>query len=176
VLLDWVLPDVDGVELCRRIRREATNRAYTYVILLTGKDKRQDMLEAMQAGADDYLVKPFDALELRARLMVGKLIIELQEELVAARDSVRYAATHDALTGVMNRGEILDALKRELERARRDKKPVSVILADIDYFKKVNDTFGHLRGDEALKEWPRGCVQSCGCATVWGVTAAKNFF
>ena len=156
VLLDWVLPDVDGVELCRRIRREASNRAYTYVILLTGKDKRQDMLDAMQAGADDYLVKPFDALELRARLMVGKRIIELQEELVAARDSMRYAATHDALTGLMNRAEILDALKRELERARRDKKPVSIILADIDHFKKVNDTFGHLFGDEALREVATG--------------------
>ena len=152
VLLDWVLPEVDGVEVCRRIRRDALNRAYTYVILLTGKDKKQDMLDAMQAGADDYLVKPFDALELRARLMVGKRILELQEELVAARDSMRYAATHDALTGLMNRGEILDSLKRELERARRDKKPVSVIMADIDHFKKVNDAFGHLFGDEALRE------------------------
>ncbi len=155
VLLDWVLPKVDGVELCQRIRGGTPNRTYTYVILLTGKSTKKDMLEAMRAGADDYLVKPFDALELKARLMVGKRIIELQEELEAARDSMKHAATHDALTGMLNRREILDSLKRELERAQREKKLLSVILVDIDHFKQINDTFGHLYGDEALREVAR---------------------
>jgi diguanylate cyclase (GGDEF)-like protein len=110
------------------------------------------MLDAMQAGADDYLVKPFDELELKARLLVGKRILELQEELVSARESMRHAATHDSLTGLMNRGEIVAMLERELERARREHYPVGVILGDIDHFKNVNDTLGHLFGDEALRE------------------------
>jgi two-component system, cell cycle response regulator len=152
VLLDWVLPDLDGIELCKRIRQAGTTGPYVYVILLTGKDGRQNMLDAMQAGADDYLSKPFDELELKARLLVGKRILNLQEELVAARESMRHAATHDSLTGLMNRGEILAMLQRELERGRRANTPVGVVLGDIDHFKSVNDTLGHLFGDEALRE------------------------
>ena len=151
-LLDWVLPDVDGVELCRRIRTAAPDRSYTYVILLTAKGDKKDMLEAMQAGADDYLIKPFDEMELKARLLVGKRIIALNEELVAAREAMRHEAWHDFLTGVMNRRAIIDCLHRELERNKRAQKPVSVIMADIDHFKSVNDTLGHLFGDEALRE------------------------
>jgi two-component system, cell cycle response regulator len=152
VLLDWVLPDLDGIELCKRIRKAGSTGPYIYVILLTSNEGRQNMLDAMQAGADDYLVKPFDEMELKARLLVGKRILDLQEELVSARESMRHAATHDSLTGLMNRGEILTMLERELERARRERKPVGVILGDIDHFKKVNDTLGHLFGDEALRE------------------------
>lgn len=152
VLLDWVLPDLDGIELCQRIRQSGAGREYVYVVLLTGKDNRQDMLEAMQAGADDYLMKPFDALELKARILVGQRILKLQEELISARESMRHAATHDFLTGLMNRGETLEFLDRELARGRRQHTPVGVILADIDHFKDVNDTLGHLFGDEALKE------------------------
>jgi two-component system, cell cycle response regulator len=152
VLLDWVLPDLDGIDLCRRIRQVGLSGPYVYVILLTSNEGRQNMLDALQAGADDYVVKPFDELELKARLLVGKRILDLQEELVAARESMRHAATHDSLTGLMNRGEILLMLERELERARREHKPVGVVLGDIDHFKNVNDTLGHLFGDEALRE------------------------
>jgi diguanylate cyclase (GGDEF)-like protein len=155
VLLDWVLPDLDGTELCQRIRQARTSGPYVYVILLTSKEGRQNMLDAMEAGADDYLSKPFDESELKARLLVGKRILDLQEELVSARESMRHAATHDSLTGLMNRGEVVNVLERELERARREKKTVGVILADIDHFKNVNDSFGHLYGDEALKEISR---------------------
>ncbi len=151
-LLDWVLPGLDGIELCKRIRKADPSRPYVYVILLTSNEGRQNMLQAMQAGADDYLVKPFDELELKARLLVGKRILDLQEELVSARESMRHAATHDSLTGLMNRGEIFSMLERELERARREHKRVGVILCDIDRFKRVNDTLGHLFGDEALRE------------------------
>src|ERR1035441_103334 len=91
ILLDWVLPDIDGVELCRRIRLAGSGNSYSYIILLTGKDGKKNMLEAMQAGADDYLVKPFDQMELKARLLVCKRIISLNEELVSARESMRYA-------------------------------------------------------------------------------------
>ena len=152
VLLDWVLPDLDGIELCQRIRQTGSSSPYIYVILLTSNEGRQNMLQAMRAGADDYLVKPFDELELQARLLVGKRILDLQEELVSARESMRHAATHDSLTGLTNRGEILAMLERELERARRERTPVAVILCDIDHFKNVNDTLGHLFGDEALRE------------------------
>lgn len=155
VLLDWVMPDLDGIEVCRRVRKVGATSQYVYIILLTSKEGRQNMLEAMEAGADDYLVKPFDESELKARLMVGKRILSLQDELVAARESMRHAATHDSLTGLLNRGEILELLERELERARRDRQKVSVILADIDHFKSVNDTHGHLFGDEALREIAR---------------------
>jgi two-component system, cell cycle response regulator len=155
VLLDWVLPDIEGTELCQRIRKAGSSRPYVYVILLTSKEGRQNMLDAMEAGADDYLVKPFDELELKARLMVGKRILDLQDELVQAREAMRHAATHDSLTELLNRGEILAMLQRELERARRDRKPLSVILADIDHFKQVNDTLGHLFGDQALQEIAR---------------------
>lgn len=155
VLLDWVLPDLDGIELCQRIRTAGQASHYVYVILLTSKEGRQNMLDAMQAGADDYLMKPFDESELRARLLVGKRILDLQEELVTARESMRHAATHDSLTGLLNRGEIFSMLEKELERARRERKPVGVILGDIDHFKKVNDSHGHLFGDEALQEIAR---------------------
>ncbi|HZQ66916.1 MAG TPA: diguanylate cyclase [Terriglobales bacterium] len=152
LLLDWVLPDIDGIELCNRIRRAGAERSYSYIIVLTGKDGQADMLQAMEAGADDYIVKPFDEPALRARLSVGKRILDLHEELVRARESMRHAATHDWLTGVMNRGAAMQSLEMELERSRRDKKPLGVIMADIDHFKEVNDTCGHLYGDEALKE------------------------
>jgi two-component system cell cycle response regulator len=152
VLLDWVLPDLDGIELCQRIRKVGSSGPYVYVILLTSNEGRQNMLDAMQAGSDDYLVKPFDELELKARLLVGKRILDLQEQLVSAREAMRHAATHDSLTGLMNRGEIFSMLERELERARRERSPVGVILGDIDHFKSVNDTLGHLFGDEALRE------------------------
>jgi len=155
VLLDWVLPDLEGIELCQRIRKAGATGHYVYVILLTSKQGRQNMLDAMNAGADDYLLKPFDASELKARLLVGKRILNLQDELVAARESMRHAATHDTLTGLLNRGEIFSMLERELERGRREHKPVSIILGDIDNFKKVNDTLGHLFGDEALQEMAR---------------------
>ncbi|MFY9674294.1 MAG: diguanylate cyclase [Terriglobales bacterium] len=155
VLLDWVLPDIEGIDLCQHIRAAGSGGQYVYIMVLTGKDARQDMLDALQAGADDYLRKPFDEAELKARLLVGKRILELQEELVAARESMREAATRDSLTGLLNRAEIFAMLERELERSRRERRALCVILADVDHFKKVNDTEGHLFGDDTLREIAR---------------------
>jgi two-component system cell cycle response regulator len=151
-LLDWVLPQVEGIELCRRIRQAGAGTHYTYIVLLTGKDGENDLLEGMQAGADDYLVKPFNPLELKARLLAGKRILDLHQELVNGRESLRIAATYDFLTLLLNRGEILALLDRELNRGMREITPVGIILADIDHFKNVNDSVGHLAGDIVLKE------------------------
>jgi two-component system, cell cycle response regulator len=148
VLLDWVLPGIDGIELCRKIRTLGGNGTYIYAVMLTAKDKKQDLLTAMAAGADDYLSKPVDPSELRARVLAGKRIIDLQQ-------SLRFAATHDFLTKILNRAEILAALKRELSRSKRDGKPAAIILADVDHFKQINDCLGHAAGDEVLKEVAR---------------------
>ena len=145
LLLDWMLPGIDGIELCRRIRTLGADGTYFYTIMLTVKDKRQDLLAAMAAGADDYLAKPVDPAELRARILVGKRILELQK-------SLRFAATHDFLTGLLNRAEIVAGLKHELSRSQRTGQPVAIILADIDHFKRINDSLGHATGDAALKE------------------------
>ncbi len=151
-LLDWVLPKIEGVELCRRIRKAQAQSAYTYILLLTGKDGKDDLVEGIRAGADDYLVKPFHPPELEARLLGGKRILDLQRELVSARESLRVAATYDFLTGLLNRGEIVALLGRELVRGKRETSPVGIILADIDHFKNVNDSLGHSAGDAVLKE------------------------
>lgn len=149
-VLDWVLPEIEGVELCRRLRSHPGH--YTYTILLTAKNQRQEMLEAMDAGADDFLAKPFDPLELKARLLVGKRIVSLQQKLVSANDALQFTASHDFLTGTWNRSEILAFLQRELARSRRDGSPVGIVLLDVDHFKQVNDQFGHETGDFVLKE------------------------
>jgi len=143
-LLDWVLPGLDGMDVLRRIRK-LSQGSYIYTVMLTAKSQKQDRLTAMEAGADDYLSKPVDPAELRSRIVVGQRILELQQ-------SLRFAATHDFLTTLLNRSEIVAALEREVARGARDDKPASIILADIDHFKRVNDTLGHAAGDEVLKE------------------------
>lgn len=150
-ILDWMMPGMDGLELCRRIRA-AADEAYTYILLLTARTDRRDLVEGMDAGADDYLTKPFNAHELRVRLRAGRRILELQEELLLAREALRIQATHDSLTGLLNRASILDILKNELNRAGREHQPAAVLLADLDRFKAINDTRGHLAGDAVLRE------------------------
>ena len=155
VVSDWVMPGMDGLELCRKVRETRSADCYVYIILLTSKDGHTDLISALEAGADDYLVKPFDDQELKARLFVGKRIVDLQQELVVAREAMRHAATHDGLTGLLNRHEGVEAMRRELSRSCRENTPLTVILADIDHFKKVNDQLGHLAGDEVLVEMGR---------------------
>jgi len=150
-LLDWVLPGMDGIDVLRRIRK-VTQGNYIYTVMLTAKTQKKDRLAAMEAGADDYLSKPVDPMELRSRIAVGKRILDLQQ-------SLRFAATHDFLTTLLNRSEILAALEREVARGARDDRPASIILGDIDHFKRVNDTMGHAAGDEVLKEVGRRLKQ-----------------
>jgi two-component system cell cycle response regulator len=153
-ILDWMMPGMDGIELCRRIRSRDQG-TYRYVLLLTAKDDKQDVIAGLEAGADDYLTKPFDVDELRARVRAGKRILDLQAALMRAHDELQFTAAHDPLTTLWNRGAILDLLKREVQRRRRTGDPLGVIMADIDYFKKINDTHGHLIGDTVLQEVTR---------------------
>jgi diguanylate cyclase (GGDEF)-like protein len=146
-VLDWLLPGLDGIDVLRRIRKLSGGK-YIYTVMVTAKNQKKDRLIAMEAGADDYLSKPVDPAELRSRIMVGKRILELQQ-------SLRFAATHDFLTNLLNRSEILAALDREFARGGREGKPTTVILADIDHFKRVNDSLGHAAGDEVLREVAR---------------------
>jgi diguanylate cyclase (GGDEF)-like protein len=150
-LLDWMMPGLDGPELCRDVRGRPRDR-YVYIILLTAKAGADEIMAGFESGADDYLIKPFDLLELQGRLLAGQRIVRLNDDLVAAREAMRHQATHDTLTGVWNRYAIFESLERELQRARREGRTLSVLLGDLDHFKHVNDTFGHLAGDAVLKE------------------------
>ena len=153
-VLDWMMPGMDGLEICRRIR-SANREPYIYILLLTARTESQDLIEGMDAGADDYLTKPFNAHELRVRLHAGRRILDLQEELLKAREALREQATHDGLTGLLNRTGVLEKLDDELARASRTGTPVSVLMADLDLFKSINDTRGHLVGDAVLREAAR---------------------
>jgi len=152
VLLDWIMPGMDGVELCRKVRARKSSELCTYMILVTSKENPTDLLKAMEAGVDDYLVKPFDEQELKARLLVGQRVVALQRELIEVRESMHHANTYDGLTGLLNRQEIVEFLRRELARSAREKNPVSIILVDIDLFKMINDQLGPVAGDEVVKE------------------------
>jgi two-component system, cell cycle response regulator len=152
-LLDWMMPGLNGVDVVRAVRLQE-NMPYVHMILLTSRQSREDIVAGLDSGADDYLTKPFDPEELRARLRTGERILSLEDNLVKAREEMRFKATHDPLTCLWNRGMIMDILQREVARARRDaeKGGVTIVLGDIDHFKKVNDTYGHATGDEVLRE------------------------
>jgi two-component system cell cycle response regulator len=161
-LLDWMMPGRNGVDVCRELRTHRPD-PYTYILLLTAKDAKESVVEGLESGADDYLTKPFHPQELKARLRVGIRLLELEDNLVQAREAMRFKATHDALTGVWNRGFILDMLDREVNRSRRESTALGILMGDLDHFKSVNDTYGHLAGDSVLLEATRrmqACVRS----------------
>lgn len=150
-LLDWVMPELDGPGVCRAVRTRS-EQTYVYMVLLTSKGSKEETVLGLESGADDYLTKPFNAEELRARLRVGERILLLEDRLVEARENMRFRATHDQLTSLLNRGAIMDLLTRELHRSLREQKSTAILLGDVDHFKRVNDTLGHVVGDEVLME------------------------
>ena len=149
-ILDWEMPGADGLTVCRAVRQRPS--PYVYVILLTSRDKPADMVNALDAGADDFLSKPFNVAELGARLRSGERVLDLQASLLDAQAALQHQVSHDRLTGLWNRGMILDHLGRTLSRSRREGRPVCVMMADVDHFKAINDAHGHGTGDVVLVE------------------------
>jgi diguanylate cyclase (GGDEF)-like protein len=150
-LIDWMMPGMDGLELCRRVRANG-REPYVYLVLLTERQAPGDNVLGLKSGADDFMTKPFDDEELRARLKAGERIVSLHAELVAARDAMRTLAIVDPLTGLPNRSAILHTLTKEMSRARREVAQLAVAMVDIDHFKQINDAHGHLAGDAVLRE------------------------
>jgi two-component system, cell cycle response regulator len=151
VVLDWMMPGMDGLTLCGKLRALERDIA-PYVILLTGRNDKKDLIEGFNAGVDDYMTKPFDKDELFARIRAGERIIKTQMDSLAARDALRKQATYDFLTGLRNREAILNELYRECTRAERTGDPLSAVMIDVDHFKNINDQYGHQAGDKVLAE------------------------
>jgi diguanylate cyclase (GGDEF)-like protein len=151
LICDWMLPEISGPQLCRWLRRAGVDH-FVYTIILSARDRREDVIEGLEAGADDYLVKPFDRQELEVRVRAGQRVIDLQKELLATQERLRQLADHDGLTGLFNHQAILKELVREFSRHVRVKSPVAVVMADLDRFKRINDTHGHPVGDAVLAE------------------------
>lgn len=159
LILDWEMPGMNGIDLCREVRAEEGDKRH-YIILLTARDTTEDLVAGLEAGANDYVRKPFDPAELQARVDVGRRYVELYDELVASKCALELLARTDSLTQLMNRGAILARLDEEIARAKRDGSTLAVGVFDIDHFKRVNDTHGHAAGDEVLREVARRITEA----------------
>ncbi len=151
VIIDWLMPEMDGLELCKRIREAKLDR-YVYILFVTIKEKSEDIVKALNMGADDYLTKPFDPHELVSRINSGARVVELDKKLRDAKNRFERLSLTDELTGVLNRRGVIRRFEEELNRAKREGNGLLVIMLDIDNFKEINDRFGHCIGDEVLKE------------------------
>jgi two-component system cell cycle response regulator len=153
-VLDWQMPEMNGIEVCQKIREIDTSEP-PYLILLTSKDEKKDIVKGLEAGANDFISKPYDNKELQARINVGQRMVKLQSELGEAYRALEHEAMHDPLTNIFNRRAIMDLLEKEIARAKREKTGLCVGVCDLDYFKKVNDTYGHKIGDDVLIAFTR---------------------
>lgn len=158
-ILDWMMPEMTGLEICNRAR-DLGEREYRYIILLTSMKGKDNIVEGLAAGADDYVEKPFHPSELKVRVQTGVRILELQNKLCAALKESEFKACHDPLTKMLNRGAILETVSREISRSIREGAGFGVVMADVDHFKRVNDRYGHLVGDRVLGEISRRIIAS----------------
>jgi len=180
-IVDWMMPGMDGIELCRRVR-EYPALAGIYVILLTGRGSRMDLVAGLDAGADDYMVKPIDTEELRARVQVGMRVANLQGrlaervvELQGARDHLARLVSTDALTNLYSRRWWFELAATEFSRCRRYDRSFSVMVIDLDYFKQVNDTFGHDAGDKLLRAFADMLQVECRQSDILGRLGGEEF-
>lgn len=150
VLTDWMMPEISGPELCRLIRERKT-KSYIFIILITARDSKTDIVSGLESGADDYLTKPIHPAELVARINTGIRILRLEQSLKNANEEIRILSITDALTGCYNRAYMGQRFPQEINRAQRYNHALSVVLVDIDFFKKINDAHGHQAGDRVLK-------------------------
>src|SRR5687768_17613069 len=149
-ILDRRLPDTDGVVLAHDIKARPEYRS-RYIIMLTGEDEQEDKVEGLELGADDYITKPFQYPELMARIRAGKRIVDLQKELTETNKRLELLSITDGLTKLHNHRYFQDEVARAFEESQRYQRPLSLAMIDIDFFKKINDTYGHAVGDEVLK-------------------------
>jgi len=151
LLLDWEMPKMNGIEVCERVIAKNPENP-PYIVLLTSRSSSDDIVEGLSKGANDYLSKPFDTAELQVRLQVGKRMVEMQDKLNDTLNELKELASHDSLTGLLNRRAIMEGLPKEIQRMKRQDNVLCIGMCDIDHFKQINDTYGHLVGDEVLKE------------------------
>jgi len=173
-ILDWVMPEMKGVDICRRLRQEVTTDP-PYLILLTSKDDEGSVVAGLNSGANDYLKKPYSNNELCARIGVGERVLALQLELNSAKDALAHQATHDALTGILNRRAILEVLAAEIARVGRAGGHSALALCDIDHFKQINDKFGHHAGDQALCGFARVIAENLRQGDFFGRYGGEEF-
>jgi diguanylate cyclase (GGDEF)-like protein len=150
LITDWDMPRMDGPTLCRQIRKLALP-GYLYILILTGRDSPQNVVSGLDAGADDYIRKPPVEAELVARLGAGRRVVRLEQSLRASNARAHLLSITDGLLSVFNRRYVNEKLPDEIQRSSRYRRPLSVVIADIDHFKRINDRFGHQIGDEVLK-------------------------
>jgi two-component system cell cycle response regulator len=174
VITDWSMPDITGIELCQRIRRDH-KEFYAYVILLTGNTDKEEVIEGLAAGADDYLTKPFHPGELQARVRVGRRIVDLHREVQDKNRQLEEMALTDSLTGLPNRRAIDFWASRELSAAVRHDFPIWVVMADLDHFKSINDTYGHDAGDMVLKSFAEILKSNTRSSNICGRLGGEEF-
>ena len=166
LVTDWEMPEMDGVALCKAVRNLQLD-GYVYALLLTARDSKEHIIAGLEAGADDYLIKPVHEPELIARLNAGRRILDLEHSLRAANERNRILSITDALTGAYNRRYLMEQLPRELERSRRYAYPLSVLMCDIDHFKNINDVRGHAAGDDVLRQFAARTQRSLRSNSDW---------
>jgi two-component system, cell cycle response regulator len=166
LVTDWEMPEMDGVALCKAVRNMQMD-GYVYALLLTARDSKEHIIAGLEAGADDYLIKPVHEPELIARLNAGRRILNLEHSLRVANQRNRILSITDALTGAYNRRYLMEQLPRELERCRRYAYPLSVLMCDIDRFKQINDARGHAAGDDVLQQFAARAQKSIRTNSDW---------